>query len=193
LGEPRWKRHSANVPARPWGDTPQLDNAVSLIEQLRAGGHDVVLISLSIGGNDLLALRDRGCTGGGNPDCLAAFADLMQGYTTDMQTVYSSLNAAKDPATPIFQNTLYDAQNCGQDNAEITASAVAVKTYNQRMKGAARVGGAFVVDFYEPFKGRACELISGVDPTYPGYDVILELDQAMYETLPAEYVDAWRR
>ncbi len=175
------------------GATPQLDNAVSVLNQLQADGHDVVLISLSIGGNDLLVLRDQGCTGGGNPDCLAAFSDLMNNYTTDMQTVYAKLNAAKDPATPIFQNTLYDAQNCGQDNAEITTSAVAIKTYNQRMEGATRVGGGFLVDFYEPFKGRACELISGVDPTYRGYDVILELDEAMYETLPSEYVDPWRR
>jgi hypothetical protein len=174
------------------GDTPQLDNAVSLLTRLREEGHDVVLISLSIGGNDLLALRDMGCTGGGSAECLTAFSNLMNSYTTDMQTVYSKLNGAKDPATPVFQNTIYDAQNCGQENAEITASAVAVKTYNQRMEGAARVGGAFVVDFYEPFLGRACELISGVDPTYRGYDVILELDEATYETLPSLYIEPWR-
>jgi lysophospholipase L1-like esterase len=175
------------------GQTPQLDNAVSLLTRLRDEGHDVVLISLSIGGNDLLALRDMGCRGGGQPQCLTAFSDLMNSYNADMQTVYSKLNEAKDPATPIFQNTIYDALDCGQEDAEITASAVSVKTYNQRMDGAARVGGAFLVDFYEPFKGRACEYISGVDPTYRGYDVILDLDKAMYDALPAEYVDPWRR
>ncbi len=152
------------------GQTPQLDAALALIQKLKAEGHDVVAISLSIGGNDLLALRTQmGCQGGGQASCVDAFSKLVLSYITDMQGVYTRLNAAKDPATPVFQNTIYDAQDCGGPGSEITTSAVAVKVFNQSIVAAAKSGGATLVDFYPSFKSHACEYVSGVDPTYSGY------------------------
>ena len=176
------------------GQTPQLDAAIALLQKLKAEGHDVVAISLSIGGNDLLALRTQmGCQGGGQAGCVDAFSRLVLSYIIDMQGVYARLNAAKDPATPVFQNTIYDAQDCGGPGSEITTSAVAVKVFNQSIVAAAKSGGATLVDFYPSFKGRACEYVSGVDPTYAGYDVILGLDEAAYDGLPAKNIDPWKR
>ena len=48
------------------------------------------------------------------------------------------------------------------------------------------------MDFYPSFKGQACKYVSGVDPTYSGYDVILGLDEAAYGALSAEFVDPGR-
>jgi hypothetical protein len=176
------------------GNRPQLEVAEETIAALRRDGHDVVLISLSTGGNDILELRtNMGCTGGGRPDCIQAFTGLMVDFGPQMQEIYSRLNAVKHPATPIFQNNLYDAMDCGQPGAEISSSAVAMGIYNDRVYSATLIGGAFLVDFETAFKGHACEYISGVDPTYTGYDVILALDIAAYEALPAEYVDPWVR
>jgi hypothetical protein len=83
--------------------------------------------------------------------------------------------------------------DCGQPGADISSSALAMQIYNERVLSATLVGGGFLVDFWTPFDGRACEYISGVDPTYLGYDVILDQHIAAYEALPPEYVDPWVR
>ncbi len=68
-------------------------------------------------------------------------------------------------------------------------SAFAMKFFDS----ATASGGAFPIDFQTAFKGHACEYISQVDPTYFGYDAILDLHIEAYEALPAEYVDPWAR
>jgi hypothetical protein len=175
------------------GQTPQLDVAVNLLHRFHDEGRDVVAISLSIGGNDLLALRNMGCQGAGQPTCVNLFSKLMDSYLTDMRSVYARLNAANDPATPVFQNTIYDAQDCGGPGSDITTSALAVQILSQRMFITAKSGGAFSVDFYPAFKGHACDYVSGVDPTYKGYDAIYDLDRAAYDALPSQYVSPWKR
>ena len=176
------------------GNRPQLDVAEETIETLREDGHEVVAITLSTGGNDILELRNNmGCTGGGRPECLDAFTDLMVDFVPRMYEIYSRLNGVKDEATPFLQNNLYDAMDCGQPGADISSSALAMQIYNERVLSATLVGGGFLVDFWIPFDGRACEYISGVDPTYLGYDVILDQHIAAYEALPPEYVEPWVR
>jgi hypothetical protein len=49
-----------------------------------------------------------------------------------------------------------------------------------------------MVDLYVAFRGRACEYVEGVDPTYAGYRVIAELYRQAYETLPPKYVDPFQ-
>jgi lysophospholipase L1-like esterase len=178
------------------GGRPQLDAAEEAIERFREEGHDVVLISLSTGGNDLLALRGgmadgMPCVGGARPECVARFEDLLAGFPGDMYEVYSRLNAAKDDATPVFTNNYYDVTHCGQPGADITITAVTMDIFNQYVDSATVSGGAFPIDFETAFKRHACEYISGVDPTYLGYDAILGLDIEAYEALPAEYVEPW--
>ena len=174
------------------GSPTQLERAEELLQSWRGDGRDVVAITLSTGGNDLLALRNAGCTGGGG-GCEALFQDMLDTYQHSMLDLYERLNAAKDPNTPVLANNLYDAMNCGRPGDEISTSSVAVRVFNDRVTASTIAGGSFLMDFYEPFHGRACELISGVDPTYKGYDVILEVDKQTYESLPAQYVDPWRK
>ncbi len=176
------------------GNRPQLDVAEETIERLREEGHDIVAITLSIGGNDVLELRTvQGCTGGSRPECVGLFQDLVESYAGDMYEVYERLRAAKDPATPVLQNNYYDAMDCSQPGADITTSAVVMGVFNSAVYSATMIGGGFPVDFETAFKGHACEYISGVDPTYPGYDVILDLHIGAYEALPEEYVERWER
>jgi lysophospholipase L1-like esterase len=174
------------------GRRPQLDAAEEVLARLREEGHDVVAITLSIGGNDVLELRTvQGCVGGARPDCVEGFQNLLTSYPGDMREVYDRLNAAKDPATPIFQNNYYDANHCGRPEDDVSVTAVTMGIFNETVYAATITGGAFPVDFETAFKGRACEYISGVDPTYHGYDVILDLHIAAYESLPPEYVVPW--
>ncbi len=176
------------------GQTPQLDRAVELLDQFKGEGRDVVAITLSIGGNDLLALRaEMGCTGGGEPKCVQAFQHLLERYPEQMQLVYSRLNAAKDAATPILQNNYYDAMDCGRPGDEISTSAIAVQVFNGSIDGVVRRYGAFLRDFFTAFKSKACEYISGVDPTYAGYDAIFQVDSRLYESLPPGYVEPFVR
>jgi hypothetical protein len=174
------------------GSPTQLERAEELLGQWRTEGRGVVAIALSIGGNDLLVLRTNGCTGGGG-NCETLFQQMLDTYQHDMLGVYERLNAAKDPSTPILQNNIYDAMNCGRPGDEISSSSVAVRVFNERVKSATIAGGSFLMDFYEPFHARACELVSGVDPTYQGYDEIYKVDVQTYQSLPAQYTDPWRK
>lgn len=175
------------------GSPTQLERAEELLQTWRTEGRDVVAITLSIGGNDLLELRTKYGCGSGSANCQTLFLEMLDTYQHDMLGVYQRLNEARDPNTPVLQNNIYDAMNCGRPGDEISSSSVAVRIFNDRVKSATFAGGSFLMDFYEPFHGRACELISGVDPTYQGYDVIYEVDVQTYESLPATYVDPWRR
>ncbi len=169
---------------------PQLDRVIAALEQFRREGRDVMAITLSIGGNDLLALRtEMGCTGGGRPECTQAFAEMLERRNKQMETVIAMLKEAKDPRTPIIQNNYYDALDCGRPGDAQSTSALTVQVLNAEIEGLARTHGLFVADFYTPFGGHACEYISGVDPTYRGYDAILAAHKAAYESLPPEYVE----
>jgi len=178
------------------GQRSQLDVAEETIQRFREEGHDVVVITLSTGGNDVLDLRGRiidgaPCVGGARPECVAGFAELLQSFPGDMYEVYSRLNAAKDNATPIFTNNYYDVTHCGQPGADITITAVTMDIFNQKVDSATASGSAFPIDFQTAFKGHACEYLHDVDPTYLGYDVILALHVEAYESLPPEYVEPW--
>ncbi len=177
-----------------FGRRPQLDVAEETIQRFREEGHDVVLITLSIGGNDVLALRGSGPSGAAcaaRPECVGGFAEILQSFPGDMYEVYTRLNAAKDDATPIFTNNYYDVTHCGQPGADITTTAVGMDIFNQFVDSATASGGAFPIDFLTAFKGHACEYLHEVDPTYLGYDVILALHIEAYESLPDEYVEPW--
>ncbi len=176
------------------GSRPQLDVAEETIQRFREEGHDVVAIALSIGGNDVLDLREVGAGGAAcaaRPDCVGGFAELLQSFPGDMHEVYTRLNAAKDDATPIFTNNYYDVTHCGQPGADLTTTALGMDIFNQKVDAATVSGGAFPIDFLTAFKGHACEYIHEVDPTDLGYDAILALHVEAYESLPPGYVEPW--
>ena len=83
--------------------------------------------------------------------------------------------------------------DCRLPGDDISTSAVGVQVFNSYIEGVVRGHGAYLRDFYTAFKDKACQYISGVDPTYAGYDAIYEVDRALYESLPPEYVQPFVR
>jgi hypothetical protein len=85
--------------------------------------------------------------------------------------------------------TYYNASDCGQPRVETSPTELGQRTWNATIADIAGRNGAFIVDAYTPFRGRACELIDGVDPNYAGYEVLAAAYEQAYEGLPASYVD----
>ncbi len=170
----------------------QLELAVAALEQYRREGRPVVAITLSIGGNDLLALKPI-CQGRANPECIDKFAQILEGYRQEIDLIFRRLEEAKDPHTPIFQLNVYDAYDCGRVADKVSASAVGVQLFNNGPAAAAERHGAKLIDVNAAFRGKACEYLIDVDPTYRGHAVIAELYRTAYEALPAESVEPFVR
>jgi len=166
----------------------QLELAVAALEQYRREGRPVVAITLSIGGNDLLALKPI-CQGRANPECLDKFAEILEGYHQQIDLIWRRLVEAKDPHTPTFQLNVYDAYDCGRVADKISASAVGVSIFNNGPAGAATKHAVHLIDINAAFRGKACEYLVDVDPTYQGYQVIAELYRTAYDSLPADAVE----
>ncbi len=103
--------------------------------------------------------------------------------------IYSRLNEVKDSSAPILQLNVYNPSDCGQPGVEISSEELGVIIFNQWLDPNISLNGGFLVDIYTPFRGNACEYISGVDQTYTGYEVIAQKYRAVYESLPPEFVE----
>lgn len=171
------------------GEGPsQIERAVATLEEYRRQGRDVVVITLSIGGNDLLALRPI-CQGrgGGDVTCLEAFTQILQRYAEQLALIYERIHAAKDPDTPILHLNVYDPMDCGRPRDNISSSALGVGILNTRIPGPAPQGDVFLADIHGRFLGKACEYIRDVDPTYEGYAAMAEELKETYESLPPAF------
>ena len=107
--------------------------------------------------------------------------------------IYTRLREVKDAHTPIFQLNVYDAYDCGRVADKVSASEVGVQLFNNGPAGAAERHGAQLIDVNAAFRGKACEYLIDVDPTYTGHAVIAELYQRAYEALPADFVEPFVR
>jgi hypothetical protein len=174
------------------GEAPQLERAVDLFQAYALEGRDVVAITLSIGGNDLIELQDL-CEGRGGSDsrCVNGFSEMMEQYRVQLFEIYGALNDVKQPLTPVMQLNVYDIDHCGQELADLTNSAVATQVINSAIDGISRVSGAFLVDGAAAFKGHACEYIREYDPTYEGYSVLAQLYAGVWESLPPQFREEW--
>jgi len=170
----------------------QLELAVAALEQYRREGRHVVAITLSIGGNDLLELRPI-CQGRASPECIDKFAAILERYHQQIDVILTRLEETKDAHTPIFQLNVYDAYDCGRVADKVSGSAVGVSIFNNGPAGAARKHGVHLIDMNSAFRGKACEYLIDVDPTYRGYAVIAELYRTAYESLPADFVEPFVR
>jgi len=166
----------------------QLELAVAALEQYRLEGRPVVAITPSIGGNDLLELKPI-CQGRANPECIDKFAQILERYRQQIDLILTRLGEATDAHTPIFQLNVYDAYDCGRVEDKVSASAVGVSLFNNGPAAAAMRHGAHLIDLNNAFRGKACEYLIDVDPTYRGYEVIAELYRTAHDTLPAEFVE----
>jgi len=166
------------------GEKPQLERAVETMQRLQSEGRPIVAITMSIGGNDYIEVGNR-CA---NPPCDQVFFEILNRMRDDLEQIYPAIVAAKPAETPLMVVTYYNASDCGQPGVDTSPTELGQRTWNAIIADVASRNGAFIVDAYTAFKGRACELIDGFDPNYAGYEVLAEAYERVYEALPPELV-----
>lgn len=85
----------------------QLGTALALIADRNGDsnpGNDVVLITVTIGGNDLFAPVVAACGGGVTPNCITTVTSLFNAYAINLAHILGSLRAAA-PNAQIVQST----------------------------------------------------------------------------------------
>ncbi len=169
------------------GGVPQMQRALDALAQFKREGRPVVAITMSIGGNDYVEVGQR-CADV-TSTCDQAFADVLARMKPELTAIYTAIDDAKDPSTPLLLATYYDASDCGQPGVDDSPTDVGQRVWNATIADAARPFGFFLVDLYTAFKGKACEYVEDVDPTYSGYAVIAQEYERAYEALPSRYVE----
>ena len=152
----------------------------------------VVAITICIGGNDFLFLIDpdtgRPCHEQLASGCGQPFRQTLERYKGQLDQILSRLNEAKDPRTPLLLMNYYNTWDYGELTDEYISAESGLVLINQAIANAARKHGAFLVDIYPLFKGKAREYITGVDPSDEGHRIIAQAYQQVYESLPPEFV-----
>jgi lysophospholipase L1-like esterase len=173
-------------------DGGQLDKALAEIAA-RAGdgvdGNEVTLISVIIGGNDLLALGegDAPClTDAAGKVCQDALAAMLGELNTNMSELLGRLREAA-PAAEIYVSNLFNPYSGSGDPLEIVAS-IGVQQVNGVI-GAAAAAPEFrakLVPVYDLFQGRAKQWIASdhIHPNNNGYRVMAEALEAAVEGRP---------
>ncbi len=167
-----------------------LDRALSEITQ-RDGdtdpANDVQLVTLEIGGNDLLALYGSFVltgicpdveTGFQKPECVQPLQTTLGHYRPNLTTILDRL-AAADPAVPIVLLTLYNPfghvpkfGEIGDLSIEGLPDTPFPEGINDIMRAvAAGRSDVTVVDVYGPFHGHTPDFIfaDGIHPNDAGY------------------------
>jgi lysophospholipase L1-like esterase len=157
---------------------PQLDRALRLIEQYRRERRNVVAITLSIGGNDLVHVGEQ-CPG--TQPCLDVYNAALDRLRTNLDTIYKRITEAKDPETPLLVVLYYNASDCGQAGVGSSPTELGVLGWNIAIREVATRHGATLVDLHTPFKGNACRYIVGLDSNEAGHAVIAEAYERSYE------------
>jgi hypothetical protein len=170
-----------------FGGMPNLDLVTSDLAEWRSQGRPVVAITLGIGGDDLVAVGTR-CNSLGKRSCPDIYGEALTNYIQQLSLILRRLNEAKDPNTPLFLLTYYNASDCGQAGVEVSPEELGVQGWNQAITAAARANGAFLADIYTPFKGKGCEYTSRLRPSEKGHAVIAEAYKLAYDNLPPEFV-----
>ncbi|MCX7622598.1 MAG: GDSL-type esterase/lipase family protein, partial [Thermomicrobium sp.] len=144
----------------------QLEALREAVERGRRAGQPIRFVLVSLGGNDLLALRaasererDRE---------FAAFAQ-------DIQAALAAIREAVGDA-PVLVLTLYDPTE--GDSAAERSDSWWIARFDEELRRAAEAIGATVVDLAGPFRGEIAEWTwwpVDVHPTNAGYEAIARL------------------
>jgi lysophospholipase L1-like esterase len=181
----------------------RIDRAVSEIEARKTDGvpaNETAVITLEIGGNDLLGLYFDLVVGGKcpsvpealqKPECVDGLRNGLDHYKPNLEQAIDALQAA-DPSVPIFLETLYNPFSGGSVNLDqIGALALEGQAdtpfpegLNDIIRQVAQEKGVTVVDWYPIFIGQVNTLISSdlIHPNDAGYALMAQavLD-AMHE------------
>jgi lysophospholipase L1-like esterase/predicted small secreted protein len=172
-----------------------LDHALSEIEQRKADSdrnNDVRLVTLEIGGNDLLSIYFALVQTGKCPDvetslqtpaCTDALRSALDGFRPNLTTTLDRLQEA-DPSLRILLLTLYNPFGhlpgigaIGDLSLEGKPDTTFSDGLNDIIRNTARGrDDVTVVDIYPLFQGRTPELISGdgIHPNDEGYRVMAD-------------------
>lgn len=160
----------------------QLEKALDEIagrEEDSISGNEVELISIDVGGNDLLALAnpDSPCLADtGSPECRDAITKTLSDLQDNLAAILQQLREAA-PAAGIFTINLYNPYSGTGDPREVLAS-VAVQQVNGVINATAADPeyGAQLVPIFELFLGRGTQWIASdqIHPNDEGHRVIAE-------------------
>jgi lysophospholipase L1-like esterase len=175
-------------------DHGHLDDAVAEIE-LRNGDddsdNDVSLVTLEIGGNDLLRLYFTLVVTGrcpdvessiNDPECTEPLRNAFDGFEPNLAETLDALQAA-DPELRILLMTLYNpfpsgspTRSVGDLSLEGMPDTPFEEGLNDIVRRQAAERDLTVAEVYEPFQGRSDELISGdhIHPNDAGYRVMAD-------------------
>ena len=182
-------------------DHGHLDEAIATIEELNndaSDDNDVSLVTLEIGGNDLLGLFFSTVLTGICPDvttalskaeCYEPLTATLAEFDANFETVLDRLLASA-PALTVLVLTLYDPfSGLLPVQSEIAALSLegvvdsrVPEGLNDIIREHAAERGIPVVELYEPFQNRAAELMASdfIHPNDAGYRVMAD---AVLETL----------
>ena len=162
------------------------------IEAASAQGDEVALVTLEIGGNDLLGLYFGLVLPGTCPDVTAALAKeecteplaaVLAAFETNLSEALDRLLEADPSLRPLLM-TFYDPFSgflpAWSGVADLALEGVAgseiSEGLNDIIRQEADLRGLPVADVYEPFQDRASELLSGdfIHPNDAGYRVMAD-------------------
>lgn len=170
-------------------DHGHLKEAIDAIAE--GNGDEVALVTLEIGGNDLLRLYvgvvltgicPDATTALNKPECTEPLAEALAEFDTILgQTLDQLLDA--DPSLRILLLTLYNplpeflpARSVAALSLEGLADSQFPEGLNDIIRNHANQRDIPIVELYEPFEDRASELISGdfIHPNDAGYRVMAD-------------------
>jgi lysophospholipase L1-like esterase len=176
-------------------DHGHLDKAVLTIESRNedaTSANDVSLVTLEIGGNDLLGIYFSLVLTGVCPDletslatprCVDTLQSVLDGFEPNLEETLDALYDA-DPGLRVVVLTLYDPFSGLLDTySELAALSLEgmpgtpfESGLNDIIRAQAEAHGADVAEVYPLFEGRAPELISGdfIHPNDAGYAVMAD-------------------
>jgi lysophospholipase L1-like esterase len=163
----------------------QLPSALAIIADRNADAdpnNDVVLITVTIGGNDLFSPVVAACGGGVTPNCVSTVQGLFSAYASNLAVILGSLRAAA-PNAEIVQSTYPN----GLGNCVLSALAPFADLvleggpglpvgFNDIIRGTAATFSVGVADIYGHLEPD--DWVGGQDCTHPdisGYHKIAEI------------------
>ena len=172
-----------------------LDQAIADITARKTdsvAGNEIAVITLEIGGNDLLNLFfdlviPGTCQGVleslAKPRCVEALQDVLEAYEPNLADIITLLREA-DPDVPIFLLTLYNPFS-GKTPAidqlvELALEGQAGTPFDQGLQDIIRAHedarGVYIVDIHPQFEGKGPEYIANdlIHPNDEGYRVMAE-------------------
>ncbi len=172
-----------------------LDAAIAEIERRKSDGiqgNDVAVVTLEIGGNNLLDLFfqlvlpgicPNVAEGLSRPRCVDALQKTLDDYEPSLHEIITRLQEA-DPSLPIFLLTLYNPFSGGAQGVDALAELALEgepdtpfpEGLHDVIRRQAKATGVHLVDVQDRFEGKANEYIASdlIHPNDAGYGVIAD-------------------